>query len=105
MPQNHEELQIEILWSLVNLTSVKDTHKMSELIEFGLFEAVLAMLDESVESLEKCELSLTVLCNCITDSDKTKTELLQIEQVKGQMRLGVIEKIDIILQEIEKQSN
>ncbi len=67
MPQNHQELQIEILWSLVNLTSVKDSFKLQELIEFGLFEAVLAMLDENLESLEKCELSLTVMCNCIAD--------------------------------------
>lgn len=75
MPQN-QELQIEILWSLVNLTSLKDSRKLQDLIEFGLFEAMLSMVDEELTSLEKSELALTVMCNAIADTDRMRLDLL-----------------------------
>lgn len=40
---------------------------MRELIEFGLFEALLAMIDEDLECTEKSELSIQALCNSIAD--------------------------------------
>lgn len=81
IPQN-QELQIEILWTLVNLTSLKDNKRIRELIEFGMFEAIMNMLEDGntqIECLEKVELSLIVLCNAIADQDKTKVELLNLE--------------------------
>jgi len=46
-------MQIEILWTLVNLTSLNNSKKMKELIEFGLFEAAISMIDETLTCLEK----------------------------------------------------
>jgi hypothetical protein len=60
------------------------------------------MIDESLGCLEKCELALTVICNAITDSDRTKSELLKVEDAKGSSRLTIQDKIDIMLKEIEK---
>eukprot|EP00347_Sterkiella_histriomuscorum_P003247 403365029 len=95
------ELQIEILWALVNLTSLKDNSKMNELIEFGLFESIVSMVDEELECVQKSELSLQVICNSIADQDKSKSELIQVEQVKGQLRLSIKDKIDMMLDKIE----
>eukprot|EP00347_Sterkiella_histriomuscorum_P018470 403345397 len=100
MPQN-QELQIEILWALINLTSLKDNSKMNELIEFGLFESIVSMVDEELECVQKSELSLQVICNSIADQDKSKSELIQVEQVKGQLRLSIKDKIDMMLDKIE----
>lgn len=96
------------MWALVNLTSLKDNKKMKELIDFGLFDALMNMLEDGnsqIECLEKVELSLIVLCNAIADQDKFKIELLNIEQVRGQCRLTIKEKIDFIINELEKQSS
>lgn len=78
MPQT-QELQIEILWTLVNLSSLKDNKKLRELIDFGLFEAIINMIDEDLDNIQRCELCMQLICNSIADMDKSKADLFKVE--------------------------
>lgn len=44
-----------------------DLKRWNQLIEFGLLEALLCMIDETLENLERTELALTAICNAISD--------------------------------------
>ena len=48
MPQKYE-LQIEICWALLNLTSLKDTKGIKGLVEFGLFDTLIKLIDDNLE--------------------------------------------------------
>lgn len=102
MPQK-AELYMDVSWCLVNITSIRmDYKRLYQLIEFGLFDALLCMIDETLQELERTELAVTAICNSISDQEKAKKEVLMVEQIKGQIKVTLIDKIEHIITNMQK---
>ena len=103
-----EELQIEILWALVNLTSLMSRHKAKKLIEQGLFNSILQSLQllstqsSLVHLVQKSELAFILVQNLIDESDDLKLYLLNVFISEGNnQRFCFLNAIDKIMDAIE----
>ena len=79
------ELQNELAWCLINITGVNDSGKrLQSLIDYGLFEALLLMLEFDIigerceAEVKRCQMICMILENVITDSDRAKVDLLLV---------------------------
>ena len=67
----------EILWALVNLSSIKTNNLTCQMVANGLIPALVDLIDTSNENTE---LSLIIISNLVADSKFSRKEICLIER-------------------------